>query len=237
MLRTAALITSVFAALMIAALTSCNRPPTTPSPTLPPLPPQTVTTRVELIAPQSLAPGASEQLRLVAHRSDGTTVDITTSASFSSSKPDILAITPPGMATAIRLGESFARAQSNSFSSTREVVVVPPRSRNVARRSWDESAAPSSRRLSAPPSTCSLAWLNRRRRSWPSSTTLTTTTLAWSRSSTRRPLSCRQGRSRSRLLRAALEARSTAGSFSSRRCRLAARGHTRPAIRAHIKWR
>jgi hypothetical protein len=64
--RAAALIARVFATLAAAVLTSCDHTPTTPSTAAPPPPPQAVTTRVELIAPRSLAPGASDPLRVTA---------------------------------------------------------------------------------------------------------------------------------------------------------------------------
>jgi hypothetical protein len=125
MMRTAARIITAFAALVVAALTSCDRSLTTPSPTLPPLPPQTVTTRIELIAPSTLAPGESTQLRVMAHRSDGSTHDITSSASFHNTDRNALTITPNGVATGRQVGESLISASVASFYVSREVVVVP----------------------------------------------------------------------------------------------------------------
>jgi hypothetical protein len=118
LIGTAALIATTLAALSVATLTSCNRTPTRPS--QPPF-----IARVELIAPTSLAPGATAQLRLIAHRSDGTFEDVTATARFHSGSSEVLAVSPDGIATGLKLGESGVTGQTERFSSTHEVVVVP----------------------------------------------------------------------------------------------------------------
>ncbi|HEX2455551.1 MAG TPA: hypothetical protein VHI99_17770 [Vicinamibacterales bacterium] len=121
LIRSAALIASSFAVVSVAFTVSCNRTPPT-GPSQPPF-----ITRLDLIAPRSLAPGATVQLRLIAHQSDGSTQDITATASFSSQSRDVIDISPTGVATAVKLGESFvsARAQNGTANVTSEIVVVP----------------------------------------------------------------------------------------------------------------
>jgi hypothetical protein len=82
---------------------------------------------VELIAPRTLAPGASVQLRVIVHRSDGSTEDATSTSVFSSQSRDVLDIAPNGVATGMALGDSVVSAavQNRFPSATREIVVVP----------------------------------------------------------------------------------------------------------------
>ena len=113
---------SSFAALSLLTLAlaaSCDNTPTRPSE----VPPRI--TRVDIVAPSSLAPGGTTQLRLIARRSDGSAEDVTATARFSSSNRDVLAISPDGIATALNIGESVVGAATNLLYSTREVVVVP----------------------------------------------------------------------------------------------------------------
>lgn len=129
MTRTIALITAGWAALTVAALASCSRTPTTPSGAAP------FTTRVELIAPGTLAPGATAQLRLIAHQSDGSAQDTTATATFYDRpafydrSEGVLAISPGGVVIALKVGESFVigseRRGSGRSSTPREIVVVP----------------------------------------------------------------------------------------------------------------
>jgi hypothetical protein len=112
---------AALAALTLALAASCDRTPTSPS-----APSRPRVTRVELVVPKALAPGASAQFRAIARSSDGTIQDITASAIFGSSQPDVLTITPGGIATAFQVGESFVSANNGTVSSgTSEVVVVP----------------------------------------------------------------------------------------------------------------
>jgi hypothetical protein len=61
---------------VLALAMACERAPTTPTPSEP------VVTRVEVIAPRSLAPGANVQLQLIGHRTNGSTLDLTSTARF-----------------------------------------------------------------------------------------------------------------------------------------------------------
>ena len=74
----------------------------------------------------SLAPGASVQLWMVAHRTDGSQVDITSTGRFISQSPETIAVSPDGIATGLKLGEARVSGDNGQFSHGREIVVVPP---------------------------------------------------------------------------------------------------------------
>ena len=144
-MKTAAARFAALALVTLALAASCNRTPTAPSirpppppEATPPQPRQPVIERVELTAPRTLAPATSTQLRVIGYWSDGTTQDITDTASFHSSRPEVLTISTGGMAAAIKVGESFISAQTTPSVSlrvggirpqhvvdNREIVVVP----------------------------------------------------------------------------------------------------------------
>ncbi len=105
------------ATLVAAALASCRRPPTAPS--------AAFVTGLELIAPATLAPGATAQFRLIAHRSDRTSENVTHAATFSSQSPEILAISRDGVATALQVGDSLVTGRTGFREARSEVVVVP----------------------------------------------------------------------------------------------------------------
>jgi hypothetical protein len=124
LVKAAAVITTACAVLWVATLTSCSgtsKPPNSPS--VPDI------TRVEIIAPSTLAPGATTQLRLLGRRSDGTSVDVTAGARFYSrgagSSVGVLTVTPDGIATALKAGDTTVTGEAETLSSTRQVVVVP----------------------------------------------------------------------------------------------------------------
>lgn len=111
------IVTAGAAALGAAALASCRRPPTAPSPA--------TVTRLTLIAPATMAPGTTAQLRLMAHNANGTSEDVTGSAAFSSQSPGTLAVSPDGVATALQVGDSLITGQAGSRVARSDVVVVP----------------------------------------------------------------------------------------------------------------
>lgn len=136
MRATVIVIATVFAALTTAALASCNRV-TAPSPPTAP-----VITRVELIAPGSLSPGATIQLRLIARRSDGSSEDVTQTARFASARRDVVEVSPAGLATALKIGEASVSGYRDDerLGSGREVVVVPGGTYRVVGQVFEENA-------------------------------------------------------------------------------------------------
>ena len=143
MLGRAAFFGTALAALTVALLSACDRPSTTPTPPATPTPPVTgapVMTRIELVAPRTLAPGATAQLRVVATLSDNSTRDVTASAVLRSDRPDILAISPDGGVTALKLGHTFVHAQSDWLTSGREVIVLPDGTFRLAGQVFEDDA-------------------------------------------------------------------------------------------------
>ncbi len=116
----------MIAAVALTALTAaCDSTPTRSS-LLPPssgTPPVT-TNRIDIGGPGSVAPGQTVQFTATAHRVDGTTADITSTANWRSFRPPVLTITATGMATGVTPGDSNIQV-TNQVSAVREIVVVP----------------------------------------------------------------------------------------------------------------
>lgn len=90
----------------------------------------TVTTAVVVglsIAPaqSSLVLGGNGQLQAVASFSDGTTQEVTGSATWSSSQPGIVAVNSAGVVTAERVGNATILADSGGFSASASLTVTP----------------------------------------------------------------------------------------------------------------
>jgi len=119
-----------WALLAIAAMVvigACNKTPTTPSF----LPRSgsgsgsgTYTTRIEINGPASVPPGGTAQFTAIAHRSDGTTTDVTGTAVWRSSQPRVLSVAASGVATAVALGEANVEARFGALGS-RTIFVLP----------------------------------------------------------------------------------------------------------------
>lgn len=83
------------------------------------------TVRLELEGPRSLAPGATTQLRLIAHRPDGEAEDVTSRAQFVSASPETLRASAGGLATGLAPGDGLVTAWFESRQAYIEIVVVP----------------------------------------------------------------------------------------------------------------
>lgn len=121
------LVAGCCAALALAGLfAACgdDNAPVSPAPTTP-VPPVVTTLSVEIAGPRSVAPGQSAQLTAIAHRSDGTTLDVTSTANWRSPNTTAVSISTSGVITGLNLGESYISASSGGRSSTKEVIVVP----------------------------------------------------------------------------------------------------------------
>jgi hypothetical protein len=95
----------------------------------PTMPPPTVslvtTTSVEIVGPRSIAPGQTIQFTAIAHRSDGTTLDVTSSAVWRCFPESAMSISATGLATGRALGESVIQVVSSNRVSSKEIVIVP----------------------------------------------------------------------------------------------------------------
>jgi hypothetical protein len=114
----------MIAAGAVLLLTACGDDPL---PTTPPnVPVVTVTTTsVEIVGPRSIAPGQTIQFTAIAHRSDGTTLDVTNTAAWRCFPVTAMSISATGLATGLALGESFIQVVSSNRFSSKEIVVVP----------------------------------------------------------------------------------------------------------------
>jgi hypothetical protein len=127
----------VLSVVTLAYSGACDRSPTSATP---PPPRATTARQLELIAPRSLAPGGTYQLRLVARSSNGVVEDVTQTARFFSNQPDVLRVTEDGMANALTLGEARVACFAEAFSGSQEIVVVPDGTYRVVGRVYLESA-------------------------------------------------------------------------------------------------
>jgi uncharacterized protein YjdB len=75
--------------------------------------------------PTSLLLGKSAQLDAVATFSDGSTQDVTSSATWSSQQPTIVIVNPAGLITAESVGLSTVTASSNGTSGSATITVTP----------------------------------------------------------------------------------------------------------------
>ena len=120
-------------ALLAAAVIACDRSPTGPSlpgtggTTSPPV----GTSRVEIVGPSSIAPGEQTQFTAIAHRTDGSSEDVTQQVFWTSTRPTVLAVTG-GRATGVAVGDAVLQARLNSLFSSREIIVVPTGTFRVA---------------------------------------------------------------------------------------------------------
>ena len=124
-MRKITFVVMIAATALAAFIAACDTTPTRPS-FLPPSsgPPAVLTSRIDIGGPGSVGPGQTAQFTAIAHRTDGTTADITAMANWRSSRPSVLTITAGGLATGIALGEANIQA-TNQVSALREIVVVP----------------------------------------------------------------------------------------------------------------
>jgi hypothetical protein len=107
-------------------VTSCDeaKPPTSPPPPGGGPPPSAVL-RIELTTPQELAPGQPVQLTAHTIKSDGSREDVTSRAQWTSNAPDILNVSPSGLATGREIGESTVSARLDGRSAAAVVYVLP----------------------------------------------------------------------------------------------------------------
>ena len=116
-------------------VTACDKSPT--GPTLPPgtggptpstTPP---TVRLELVGPESVAPGEQAQFTAIGHRSDGSTEDVTQRVIWNSFRTNILTVAG-GRVSGVSVGDTTLQARLLNLLATREVIVVPTGTYRVA---------------------------------------------------------------------------------------------------------
>jgi hypothetical protein len=107
-------------ALMLAACESESSRPTTPPP-----PAQTSSVvRLELKGPDTVHIDETEQFTVTAVRSDGSTTDVTSQASWNFATP-LLTMSTPGRFTGKAKGETNVSVATGGRSALRSVIVVP----------------------------------------------------------------------------------------------------------------
>jgi hypothetical protein len=137
--RTSSMVAALFAALTGVYVGACSDPPTRPSPPPPRAGDPATILRLEILGPRSVAPGTQVQFTAVAHRSDGSTPNVTIAASWRSTVPSFVTVSTTGLATANQLarGEAYLEASYEGMTATTEVIVVPAGTYRVLGRVTD----------------------------------------------------------------------------------------------------
>jgi hypothetical protein len=117
--------TAMVLAGLLVACDGRDRTPSAPSPSPPPAPATPVMTGLEVSGPGSVPPGGTAQFTATARQSDGSTRDVTGQATWRTNRSSVLTVASTGVATARDRGDATLTAQFQTFSSTREVIVVP----------------------------------------------------------------------------------------------------------------
>jgi len=123
-LRNTLLIGFVTTSASVLLMVACDTSPTRPSGLLPQGAAPAYPTRIELVGPDSVAPGQTAQFTAIQHRSDGTTVDVTNSATWRSFQPNVLSVSGTGLVTALALGEATIQVISGP-AAARIVLALP----------------------------------------------------------------------------------------------------------------
>jgi hypothetical protein len=106
--------------LGIALGTSCDSP-SKPSPVVVPV----ALNRLELIAPGTIVPDGSVQLKVNGVMNDGSIEDMTSKVGWSSSRASVVQVSPTGLATGKSLGESSVAAASGRMRTSAIIFVLP----------------------------------------------------------------------------------------------------------------
>ena len=124
MSRTWLLIGASLALGLTGIMTACEKSPA--APTLPPVGGSgtPTATRLEITGPRAIVPGIPAQFTATVHMSDGSSRDVTTSASWRSPWVGFV-VSAPGLLTAQQNGTIDLSAVYAGLTSTREVIAVP----------------------------------------------------------------------------------------------------------------
>lgn len=136
---------SGIAMALVGILLACDKSPTQPTtfkqPSQQPPPPTSTPktlTSITMSGPSSIAPDQTGQFTLTARYSDGSSEDVTKSATWRTGFSTVLTITNTGLATGHDMGETFVNAVYSSRSTTRgDVIVVPDGTFRVSGRVRD----------------------------------------------------------------------------------------------------
>jgi hypothetical protein len=113
-------LSSLFVAGLVVGVTACDnssRPPSTPSPT-------PVVTAITIGGTASLEVGFSFHLTATARLSDGSTVDVTARATWTSSNVEVATISQGGVLAALKEGDTEVRATYGNVAARHPITVV-----------------------------------------------------------------------------------------------------------------
>lgn len=134
MLATRTLITAAITTALLVAACKSSPTPTQPTPTPTPTPTPATVSSVNVTGNNAFTTkGATAQFTAIATLSDGTTQDVTTTASWQSDNAAIASVSDRGLVTAVATGDTTIRATASGIAGTRGVNVrIPPRAPDPA---------------------------------------------------------------------------------------------------------
>ena len=132
----------VVGGLIGAAIVACGSDsPETP---ITPTPVSAIVQRVDVSAPDSIAPSQSAQLTATAVKSDGSTENVSATAAWTSNNNRVMTVAPGGRATANSPGEAVITARYQGRTGSRPVLAVPPGTYKLSGRVTEGQLAVSS---------------------------------------------------------------------------------------------
>jgi hypothetical protein len=110
---------------LVLVFASCNKSPTSPSPPQQPGPSTAAVVRIELMAPQEIAPGESVQLTANAIKSDGSVENVSSRAQWTPTDSPVIQLSSTGLATGKNAGEAVVSARFGGRSANAGIFVLP----------------------------------------------------------------------------------------------------------------
>lgn len=108
----------------LATMAACGDPPDPPFSPPPPPPTEPTVTSLSLEGPESIPPGQSVQLRLVATLSNGASSDVAAQATWTTDNASVLSFLPGGVARAGARGEAHISARYQNQSRQALILVL-----------------------------------------------------------------------------------------------------------------
>lgn len=114
-MRNRACVYSALVAAVAVMFVSCGDSPSGPA----------TPAQIQLSAPSEIEPGEVVQMRLLLRKGDRAIEDVSDRAQWFSSNPEVIAVTPTGLATGSQRGESNISVSFEGRSATQRVLVLP----------------------------------------------------------------------------------------------------------------
>ena len=119
------LVVPLTAVALALAVTSCDKNPTSPAPPPTPVPATSTLVRIMIAGAGSVEPGGSAQLSATAIKSDGSSEDVTSRTTWSSTNGGVVTVNSEGLLNGRARGESLVFGRYQTRSASLPVLVLP----------------------------------------------------------------------------------------------------------------